>query len=270
MSRLCYQFVVYDIISIQTYVRRFVAKVQSVVRWRAAIDTTCLMRFSAVLIQSCVRGYHARRILCENQGALRIQKCWRCYMSRLCYQFVLYDVISIQAYARRVVAKVKVIRKRMKASRKTTYKPSFRTVFHAASRLIQSSWRSYKSRIDFIYQVASIILVQSVVRSRITRRAFDSYIEGYQRFEMTSPDKHRRSRVEESIETSIQENVTEWLPERRFLKHLLLRNPLWRNEGRIFSWLQDNPSNVPPSHNVSLSEGSVNRALQLDRSLKVL
>jgi hypothetical protein len=69
------------------------------------------------------------------------------------------------------------------------------------------------------------MLIQSVLRGRIIRKAFYSYTEGYRQFNMTSPfrKRHRRSQKDEIF------------PESRFLRYLLHRKiPLCKEQAISF------------------------------------
>jgi hypothetical protein len=84
---------------------------------------------------------------------------------------------------------------------------------YEAATGVQKSWRMHVRRYDYIYKVASVMLMQSVLRGRIIRKAFYSYAEGYRQFHMTSPFRKGRTKSQKD----------ETFPESRFLRYLLRR-----------------------------------------------
>ena len=247
--RLCYQLLIYDVLTIQAFARVLISKIRANRQRRTVHDVYC-----ATLIQRCWRRVISKlyyqfvlhdiiniqaRVRCyinevhfnknllslyTNEAAACIQKWWKCHLSSICYKFVLYDIITIQVHARCFIAKLQ-LRRKLKQSQSIS--PPLR-----AATLIQQSWRTHVCRLDFIYQIACVMLIQSVTRGRITRKAFYSYTEGYRRFGMSSP--FRRS-ITEGIETE------QSLPEERFLRYLLRRNILWKKD-QALTFLRNIPS----------------------------
>ena len=195
-AELRYMDTLMDIIFIQCFARRFLARVeasqkrssvlqiqQAVRMWlsrrrletlrkdRAAMER---METAAVVLQRLVRRVVAtkrfQQIQLEHRvtqeaSATMIQSCWRRFTSELKYQITLMDIVLVQSYARRFLAKLESSR-RINA----TVKLQCAARKGEAMRRIRAR-KAVKAELDRF--VGAVIVCQSVIRRRIARKRVD-------------------------------------------------------------------------------------------------
>jgi hypothetical protein len=214
LGRIVYNFVLCDIIAIQSLARLFLYNLNQKRLFSK-------MNICATLFQTRWRTYLSTILFNASLYVIIIiQACVRRHLSRTCYKFVLLDIVTIQSCARRFICNLYLDKER-----KITDFFLSQSILYGAATGVQKSWRMHVRRYDYIYKVACVMLIQSVLRGRIIRKAFYSYTEGYRQFNMTSPfrKRHRRSQKDEIF------------PESRFLRYLLHRKiPLCKEQAISF------------------------------------
>lgn len=176
--------------------------VQTIARRNIAIKEAT-MRYNAICsIQAFWRGKQVRRELSYlHWSATKIQTAFRSYTAKLNYQFDVVDIIIVQSIARmRAAMKLRELMHQKK--------------LHDAATVIQKSWRSYDSTMNYLHTVADILIVQSVVRRWIATRFVSEY----------------RADIHEEMSLRIQMCVRSWLAKTRVKKQRAARDiqKVWR------------------------------------------
>ena len=122
---------------------------------------------ASTFIQKVIRGFLVRwHVEFQHERATKIQTLWRCFTTQLNYQFDLVDVIVVQSIFRRRQA-LKVL-KQKRESRD-----------NLAAIVIQKNWRMHVNSMDFMETVASVVIVQSIVRQKAAYRILE--VKTYER-----------------------------------------------------------------------------------------
>lgn len=129
-----------------------VTMVQSFVRMKLAMAEATRRMALVIQLQAVARGFLTRnRLGYEEACAVAIQANWRCFFTRLTYQFDLLDVIIVQSVFRRKMASRKV--ETLRNARR-----------ERSATLIQTKWRSYDCTMNYLHYLADVLIVQSTVR----------------------------------------------------------------------------------------------------------
>ena len=93
-----------------------------------------------------------------------IQSCWRCYLAQLQYQFDIVDIDIVQSsFCHRAAQRLHAV---LLFNKHTL-----------AATAIQTPWRTYNCTMTYIYSIADILIVQSMVRRWISMRFVPLYRE---------------------------------------------------------------------------------------------
>ena len=174
-------------------------KIQCLFRQIAALKAAYSRFISAIRIQSASRVFLAKRMASKSvANAVIIQKHWRGHAARRCYDFFLYDLITIQAYVRRFLSQLCLNRlvsekQDVATAGGHTQMTSEEEFLNFAATVVQAEWRRHKCRIDYFYNLAVSILIQSVVRGWLTRNAVRKYKAMLRTFVLTPGNSTRGS-----------------------------------------------------------------------------
>jgi len=174
-------------------------KIQCLFRQIAALKAAYSRFISAIRIQSASRVFLAKRMASKSvANAVIIQKHWRGHVARRCYDFFLYDLITIQAYVRRFLSQLCLNRlvsekQDVATAGGHTQMTSEEEFLNFAATVVQAEWRRHKCRIDYFYNLAVSILIQSVVRGWLTRNAVRKYKAMLRTFVLTPGHSTRGS-----------------------------------------------------------------------------
>mmetsp|Transcript_17979 Transcript_17979/g.25351 ORF Transcript_17979/g.25351 Transcript_17979/m.25351 type:complete len:1988 (+) Transcript_17979:258-6221(+) len=162
---------------IQIYVRSLLAK-NVVKRLRSVIKIQARWRSYAaqlhyqfdivdiIIVQNLVRRWAARRELevlrWEKQyfSAIKIQSNWRRYVAHTDYIFTIADVLVVQRTFRKWLAEKELTNRKLMFESQKCYN---------AATLIQSAFRRYSARMNLLFQMVNIIVVQSIVRRKLAQ-----------------------------------------------------------------------------------------------------
>jgi hypothetical protein len=135
-----------------------VTMVQSYVRMRIARNEATYRMALVIQAQAAARGFLVRRRLAyQNACATAIQANWRCFYSRLTYQFDLLDIVIVQSFWRKRAAAREVAR--------------LRHAHHERSAtMIQTQWRSYDSTMNYLHYLADVLISQGAVRRFLAKK----------------------------------------------------------------------------------------------------
>ena len=155
----------------------YVAATMIQAQWRGFV---CFQRYTfvlaATLIQSQFRMSRVRKQYARHQAALRIQSHWRSYLCSLQYLHNIADILIIQSSVRRWLAQRYV--SIFVNSSALTIQNAFR-VYQANVRVkeirdrndaavsIQRAWRGFSVYANYVFTVADIVLMQSLVRKML-------------------------------------------------------------------------------------------------------
>ena len=129
-----------------------VTMVQSFVRMKLAMEEATNRMALVIQLQSVARGFIVRQQLeREHACATAIQANWRCFFTRLTYQFDLLDIIVVQSVWRRKMA--------IKEARSLRQQAENR-----AAIAIQTKWRSYDASMNYLHFLADVLICQSTSR----------------------------------------------------------------------------------------------------------
>jgi IQ calmodulin-binding motif len=139
-----------------------VTLVQSWVRMRIAMDDAAYRMALVIQVQAVARGFLERRRLAhQNDCATVIQASWRCFYNRLTYQFDLLDIIIVQSLWRRKLGMREATR-------------MLDTLRKQSAIVIQTAWRSYDCRMDYICYLAART-IQTRWRSHVCSTNYTEY-----------------------------------------------------------------------------------------------
>jgi len=184
-----YIFTMSDVIICQSIARRKLAMkrcndMQIAKRDRAAICiqksfrgfNTMLQYYTmiaaATVIQSSVRRLKSMRQLetlkyeqwvKENEAATTIQAAFVGYITRIDYCITVSDIITVQSAVRRRLARKKLGRLQQDKYIKE----------NEAATTIQTSYRVYTARMNYLLTISDIITVQAAIRRRLARKELD-------------------------------------------------------------------------------------------------
>mmetsp|Transcript_7630 Transcript_7630/g.15671 ORF Transcript_7630/g.15671 Transcript_7630/m.15671 type:complete len:1781 (+) Transcript_7630:812-6154(+) len=228
-DRLNYTISVLAIVDIQCYARRMIAKnetnrmreekqalqlehenlcatkIQSA--WRGFDDFSRFVLFlnSVIVLQSNWRrmtvrnDYLIEREERRNRSATLIQKEWRGFVGLTSFRADLYSIIMVQSVFRRkttceVVEEFRQSRRYVAAAfiqawgRRLLGQKELEK--HKAARTIQASWRSYDATMNFLHNLADVIMVQGVVRRWLQRHRASCKIQSVAR--MHAVQRHNK------------------------------------------------------------------------------
>ena len=138
-----------------------VTMIQSYVRMRLARDEATYRMALVIQAQALARGFLVRRRNAQREAsATSIQAHWRCFYSRLTYQFDLLDIVIVQS----------VWRKRM-SERQVEILRQAR--YARCATVIQTQWRSYDCTMNYLHYLADVLISQSAVRRFLAQRRVD-------------------------------------------------------------------------------------------------
>jgi myosin heavy subunit len=182
-----YQFILLDIIIVQSFMRGRAARIVAEQKRRELMDQSSTKIQTAwrgyyaysnyqsdllhiITVQSLARGRVARNIAKQKrrelmvQSATSIQTAWRGYYVYYSYQCDLRDIILVQSFVRGKAARNAVEQKWLELMDKS-------------ATLIQAQWRSYDCTMNYLHYLADILIVQSAVR----RWRATKLVSGYRR-----------------------------------------------------------------------------------------
>jgi abnormal spindle-like microcephaly-associated protein len=172
---------------------------------------------AALMVQSVYRGHVVRRrIETQHEKAIVVQSAFRGHCMRLWYEMYLVDLTIIQSVVRRwlvyrkfrnqqqsVVVIQTLVRRRIATQAASVlrstklhmdiqnlasvaiqrlwraYVSRLSSGKHAAARKIQKTWRCFDAHVNFLYQVMSILTVQTLVRRCLARRSYQRTVRGF-------------------------------------------------------------------------------------------
>jgi myosin heavy subunit len=140
-------------------------------------------RYSAILIQSTVRGIKARQYYVElRRGAIKIQSKWRSYYLKEKYTRIIKATIMLQSYYKARVAVNSYAQARSSClliqchfrmflanSSLVRFKEMKDSFDQTQAILIQSWYRGIKTRLAYAQQLHSIVVIQSFARMVVPR-----------------------------------------------------------------------------------------------------
>ena len=142
-------------------------------------------RKAAVQIQACTRMYIQRglyfRKLVEHDAALSIQKIWRGFVCQIDLEIALDSVVQIQRTIRGLLVRKQVQQMQMAASiiQGAWWKYIEQLSLDGCALLIQTCWRGYHARSDFMESLAqnsAALHIQRMWRGFTQRNAFLSMV----------------------------------------------------------------------------------------------
>jgi len=168
-----YQFVLLDVITVQSFYRQRVAKKKAAnirkvkqnaaatmiqTRWRSYDCSMNYLHYLAdiLIVQSVVRRYFAKRKL-QNAAAIQIQRAWRGFVAFSDYMFSVADIVIVQTRARRLIAnrKVSLLRENRR---------------NAAATTVQRIWRGHRDQEDYLNKFLSAVIIQSAARRFMSQK----------------------------------------------------------------------------------------------------
>lgn len=156
-------------------------EIQRCFRGWGARDGLEVDHYAATTIQRIFRGWWAMEgIDVDRYCAIEIQRIVRGYLARMTYIYDLYCIIVAQSVARRYLsfytsavrlANILYIQAIYRGYRvRAELRRYVRNGQEVAATFIQSQWRSYDAQMNYINNLADILIVQSVARRWLTLR----------------------------------------------------------------------------------------------------
>lgn len=184
-------------IVIQTAVRRMLAinSIEKMLHKTYPLDeeqfetmAVYMQDLATIQIQAAFRGWWVRDSLnVDHFCARRIQRAYRSYRTRVSFIFDVYRIIIVQSIWRGKIARdeAKQLRRvRMSQSLTPCWQSSKVRHFlkekaaieDAAAVVIQSRWRAYDAHMIYLYNLSSIMVIQSIARRWLTKTWLHRYL----------------------------------------------------------------------------------------------